>query len=53
MEEIDLKELISMFLEKKFLIVLVVIVFAMLGAIYTLKFVVPEYQSTTSCWRKR
>lgn len=48
MEEIDLKELISMFLEKKFLIVLVVIVFAMLGAIYTLKFVVPEYQSTTS-----
>ena len=48
MEEIDLKELISMFLEKKFLIILVVIVFAMLGAIYTLKFVIPEYQSTTS-----
>ena len=38
MEEIDLKELIDMFLRKKFLIILVIIVFAALGAIYTLKF---------------
>ncbi len=48
MEELDLKELISIFLEKKILIILVVIIFAMLGAIYTLKFIVPEYQSETS-----
>lgn len=48
MEELDLKELISMFLEKKLLIILVVIIFALMGAIYTLKFVTPIYQSTTS-----
>ena len=48
MEELDLKELISMFLEKKLLIILVVSIFALMGAIYTLKFVTPIYQSTTS-----
>lgn len=48
MEELDLKELISMFLERKLLIILVIIIFAMVGAIYTLKFIVPEYQSSTS-----
>lgn len=48
MEEIDLKELISMFLEKKLLIILVVIIFALIGAIYTLKFVTPIYRSSTS-----
>lgn len=48
MEELDLKELISMFLEKKILIILVVIIFALIGAIYTLKFVTPIYQSSTS-----
>lgn len=48
MEEIDLKELIDMFLRKKFLIILMIIVFAALGAIYTLKFITPEYQATTN-----
>lgn len=48
MEEIDLKELIDMFLRKKILIILVIIVFAALGAIYTLKFITPKYQSTTN-----
>lgn len=48
MEEIDLKELISIFLERKLLIILVIVIFAMLGAIYTLKFVVPEYKTSTS-----
>lgn len=48
MEEIDLKELIDMFLRKKLLIILVVIVFAALGAIYTLKLITPEYQSLTN-----
>lgn len=48
MEEIDLKELISMFLEKKFLIILIVLLAAIIGAVYTLKIIVPEYQSSTS-----
>ena len=48
MEEIDLKELISMFLEKKLLIILVVIIFALIGAIYTLKFITPLYVSTST-----
>lgn len=48
MEEIDLKELISMFLEKKFLIIFIVLLSAILGAVFTLKIIVPEYQSSTS-----
>lgn len=48
MEEIDLKELISMFMKRKVLIILVVIIFALLGAIYTIKFITPTYKSTTS-----
>ena len=48
MEELDLKELISMFLERKLLIILIVIVFALVGAIYTLRFITPIYKSTTS-----
>lgn len=47
MEEIDLKELISMFMKRKILIILVVIIFALLGAIYTIKFITPTYESTT------
>ncbi len=47
MEEIDLKELISMFMKRKILIILVVIIFALIGAIYTIKFITPTYQSTT------
>lgn len=48
MEELDLKELIAMFLEKKILIILVIIIFALLGAVYTLKFVTPIYRSSTT-----
>lgn len=48
MEEIDLKELIGMFLEKKFLIIFVVILFAILGAVYTTRFITPLYESSTS-----
>lgn len=48
MEELDLKELIAMFLEKKILIILVVIIFALIGTIYTLKFVTPIYRSSTT-----
>ncbi len=48
MEELDLKELISIFMKRKLLIILVVIIFSLLGAIYTLKFITPTYKSTTS-----
>ena len=48
MEELHLKELISMFVEKKLLIILVIIIFAIMGAIYTLKFIVPEYEASIS-----
>ena len=48
MEEIDLKELIGMFLEKKFLIIFVVILFAILGVVYTTRFITPLYESSTS-----
>lgn len=48
MEELDLKELISIFMKRKVLIILVVIIFALLGAIYTTKFITPTYQSETS-----
>lgn len=47
MEEIDLKELISMFMKRKILIILVVIIFGLIGAIYTVKFITPTYKSTT------
>lgn len=48
MEEIDLKELIQMFLERKFLILIVVLIFAIIGAVYTLKIITPKYEATTS-----
>ena len=47
MEELDLKELISIFMEKKILIIAVIIIFAIAGAVYTNKFIVPMYQSKT------
>ncbi len=47
MEEIDLKELIAIFMRKKFLIISILIISGILGAIYTINFIVPEYQSTT------
>lgn len=48
MEELDLKELISIFMKRKLLIILVVIIFALIGAIYTIKFITPTYQSYTT-----
>lgn len=48
MEEIDLKELIQMFLEKKLLIFFSVLIFSILGVVYTQKIVVPIYKSSTS-----
>lgn len=48
MEEIDLKELVQLFWEKKIQIILIVAIFAVIGFIYTMGFVTPKYQSTTS-----
>lgn len=47
MEEIDLKELIDLFLQRKFLILIVTVLFALCGAIYTKNFIVPIYESST------
>lgn len=48
MEEIDLKELFQVFWKKRILIIIIILVFAIIGAIYTKFFVTPKYKSTTS-----
>ena len=48
MEELDLKELFNLFLEKKVQIILIVLIFMIVGFIYTLGFVTPMYQSSTT-----
>lgn len=48
MEEIDLKELFKVFWEKKFYIVLTVIVFAVFGVIYSTKIKTPVYSSAAT-----
>lgn len=48
MEEIDLKELIGIFWEKKTTILLVIAIFVVLGFIYTSFMVVPKYSSSTT-----
>lgn len=48
MEEIDLKELLSLFWSKKKQIILIVLIFMILGVIYTIGFVTPMYSSSTT-----
>ena len=48
MEELDLKELIQMFWEKRVQILLITAIFIVVGIIYTVGFVKPKYQSKTS-----
>ena len=48
MEELDLKELIQIFWEKRIQIILVTAIFIVIGVIYTVGFVKPKYQSKTS-----
>ena len=48
MEELDLKELIQIFLEKRVQIILITAIFIVIGIIYTIGFVTPKYQSKTS-----
>ena len=48
MEELDLKELIQIFWEKRVQIILITAIFIVVGVIYTVGFVKPKYQSITS-----
>lgn len=48
MEELDLKEIFSMFWNKKIQIILIVAIFAVIGLIYTIGFVTPVYTSSTT-----
>lgn len=48
MEEIDLKELFNIFWEKKIQIIAVVIIFAIIGVIYSSQIKTPIYSSSTS-----
>ena len=48
MEELDLKELLSMFWEKKVAIIVVTLVFMLIGCLYTVLFTTPMYSSSTT-----
>lgn len=48
MEELDLKELFNIFWSKKIQILLIILIFAVVGVIYTIGFVTPMYSSSTS-----
>ena len=48
MEELDLKELFNIFWAKKVQIILIIIIFAVVGFIYTVGFVTPEYTASTT-----
>lgn len=48
MEEIDLKELLGLFWSKKTQIILIILIFMLLGVIYTIGFVTPKYSSSTT-----
>lgn len=47
MEELDLKELFNIFWSKKVQIILIVLIFAVIGVIYTMMFVTPVYTAST------
>lgn len=48
MEEIDLKELFEIFWAKKIQILLVVLIFIVMGVVYTMGFTTPKYSSSTT-----
>ena len=48
MEDIDLKELFEIFWTKKIQILLVVIIFMVMGVVYTMGFTTPKYSSSTT-----
>ncbi len=48
MEELDLKELFTIFWNKKAQIILLILIFIAIGIIYTVGFTTPEYSASTS-----
>lgn len=48
MEEIDLKELLILLWNKKITIFIIVVIFVIIGTIYTTKFITPMYTSSTT-----
>lgn len=48
MEEMDLKELFNMFWSKKFQIILIILIFSIIGFIYTIEFITPMYDASTT-----
>lgn len=48
MEEMDLKELFNMFWSKKFQIILIILIFSVIGFIYTIEFITPMYDASTT-----
>ena len=48
MEELDLKELFNIFWSKKVQIILIILIFAVIGVIYTMGFVTPVYTASTT-----
>ena len=48
MEELDLKELVMVFWNKKITIILILAIFVTIGIIYTMEFVTPVYTSSTT-----
>ena len=48
MEELDLKELFNLFWSKKSAIILIILIFMVIGVIYTIGFTIPMYSSSTT-----
>ena len=48
MEELDLKELFNLFWSKKAAIILIILIFMVIGVIYTMGFTIPMYSSSTT-----
>ena len=48
MEEIDLKEFVMLFWDRKVSIILITIIFMLIGIIYSVGFVTPKYTSSTT-----
>lgn len=48
MEELDLKQLFELFWNKKVIIAILMVVFAIIGAVYSFGFVTPKYKAATT-----
>ena len=48
MEELDLKEVLKMFFEKRVMIIIIVLLFAIIGAAFSLYIMTPKYKASTT-----